>query len=82
MIGIDYFFITAGGVRTSAELMEETEHGPDGQTPAWDEYVEQARGRGDVVKCLVIRDFHSQGIFARMSSPTKASASRTPWPTL
>ena len=56
-IGVDYFFITRGGVRRRDEL--EYQEGPAGE-----EALENDRKSGDVVKCIVIRDWESKAIFA------------------
>ena len=77
VIGIDYFFITSQGVRTTEEVMEELAHAqpansgpPIGatQTPAGkrNELMARARSRGDAVKCLLIRDHLSKSVFAHV----------------
>ena len=48
LVGIDYFFITAGGVKKRDEL--EYDNNPEGQKE-----LEAARVKGEVVKCLVVR---------------------------
>ena len=52
-IGIDYFYITKGGVKLRDEL-EMTR----------DEEIEKARTDGEIVKCVIIRCFESKAIFA------------------
>ena len=53
-IGIDYFFITAAGVKKRDELKECPE----------DKDVEEGRAKGELIKCVLIRDFESKIIFA------------------
>ena len=53
-IGIDYFFITASGVKKREEL---TEYPRDSD-------IEEGRAKGEIVKCVLIRDFESKVIFA------------------
>jgi hypothetical protein len=56
-IGVDYFFITRGGVRKRDEL--EYPDGPEGNAA-----IENDRKSGDIVKCIVIRDWESKVTFA------------------
>ena len=56
-IGVDYFYITRGGVRRRDEL----EHAKD---PVGDAAVEQDRHTGDIIKCIVIRDWESKNVYA------------------
>ena len=69
IIGLDYFFITASGVKTAQELSEELEADPD-TTPranATEETnVERARTRGDAIKCLMVRCSATKCIFAHI----------------
>ncbi len=53
-IGADYFFITTGGVKRREELTEYPE----------DKDVEEGRKKGELIKCILIRDFESKIIFA------------------
>ena len=53
-IGVDYFFITTGGVKKRDELTEYPE----------DKDVEEGRTNGELIKCVVIRDFESKVISA------------------
>ena len=53
-IGVDYFFITTGGVKKRDELTEYPE----------DKDVEEGRTKGELIKCVVIRDFESKVISA------------------
>ena len=48
VVGIDYFFITAGGVKKRDEL--EYSNNPEGHKE-----LEAARAKGEVVKCMVVR---------------------------
>ena len=50
VVGIDYFFITKGGVKKRDELEEEYPSDHDGNKALF-----AARERGDVVKCIVLR---------------------------
>ena len=57
IVGLDYFFITSGGVMKRDEL----EYGLD---TAGEEQLSAARAQGNIVKCIVIRCFDSKNIFA------------------
>lgn len=59
VIGIDYFFITAGGVKKRSEL--EIKEDVEGSAA-----LEAARTSGDIVKCIVIRCAKSKAIFAHV----------------
>ena len=59
IIGMDYFFLTKGGVRTREEL-------GFAKTEAVDSELEAARTSGDLVKCLVVRCFLSKALFAHV----------------
>ncbi len=59
IVGIDYFFLTKGGVKRREEL-----DFPAGQ--AGDAALEEARAKGDVVKCLLLRCFLTKTIFAHV----------------
>ncbi len=48
IIGLDYFFITAGGVKKREELNFE-------QNTEGEKELEDARAKGEIVKCLMIR---------------------------
>jgi hypothetical protein len=56
-IGIDYFYITQGGIRKRNEL----EHAQD---PVGEATLEDERQKGIIVKCIVIRDWESKNIYA------------------
>ena len=59
MIGVDYFFITRGGVKRRSEL----EQAPDEDGDA---ALETARKPGEIVKCLLIRCSTSKCVFAQV----------------
>ena len=59
IIGVDYFFLTKGGVHTRKEL--EFSLTPGGETE-----LEAARSRDDLVKCLLVRCFHHKAVFAHL----------------
>ena len=59
IIGVDYFFITRGGVKRRSEL----EH-PD--TDSGNAAVEISREAGEIIKCIVIRCSKSRTIFAHV----------------
>ena len=68
VIGIDYFFITSQGVRTTEELMQELAQAQPADSPTAEltELTTRARNRGDAVKCLLIRDHLSKSVFAHV----------------
>ena len=77
VIGVDYFFITTKGVKTRGELVEELdEDDPIVAGHAEDEKIEMARQRGEIVTLNGLAIVTLNGWY-----PTKASMSRTPWPT-
>ena len=57
IVGIDYFFITRGGVKKRNELDQAQDRGGDAE-------VEAARNAGEIIKCILIRCFNSKFIFA------------------
>ena len=57
VVGIDYFFITSGGVVKRDEL----EYALDA---AGEEQLFAARAQGSIVKCIVARCFNSKNVFA------------------
>ena len=57
-IGVDYFFITRGGVRKHDELTLD-----GGPGPPSDELTEQARKDGEIIKCVIVRDWETKSIF-------------------
>ena len=56
-IGVDYFYITRGGVHRRDELEQ-------ARDPAGDSAVEDERRNGTIVKCIVIRDWESKNVYA------------------
>ena len=59
IIGLDYFFLTKGGVKTRKELdFSIDEEG--------DKRLEAARTSGDVVKCLLVRCSLTKAVFAHV----------------
>ena len=60
IIGIDYFFITRGEVKLRVEL----EHFP--QDAAGEKALNEARGRGEVIKCLALRGAKTKAILAHV----------------
>jgi len=59
IIGVDYFFLTKGGVHTRKEL-------EFSMTPEGEEELEAARSRGDLVKYLLVRCFQQKAVFAHL----------------
>ena len=59
IIGIDYFFITKGGVK----VREELEHSMDADG---EKALNEARARGDIVKCLLVRCTGTKALFAHV----------------
>ena len=59
VIGVDYFFITAGGMKRRPEMVElgfsEDEEG--------DVKLSTARGKGEVVKCVITTCSKTKAIF-------------------
>ncbi len=55
IVGLDYFFITKGGVKERKELDFTS-----------DDAVNQARAKGDIVKCLVVRCSKSKAVFGHV----------------
>ena len=60
IIGLDYFFITVGGVEKRSDLKEFSEDAEG------NEALEQARQSGKIVKCLLMRDSKSKALFAHV----------------
>jgi hypothetical protein len=59
IIGIDYFFITSAGVKKREELeMPENEEG--------NKALNEARARGELVKCLIIRCSATKAVMAHV----------------
>ena len=57
VIGVDYFFITSGGMKTRSEL--DYLRGPEGEAQ-----LEQDRRQGKVMKCIVLKCRQSKAVFA------------------
>ena len=59
VVGLDYFFVTAEGLKRRDELAcELSEEG--------EEKIAEARKRGDITKCLLVRCFNSKNMFAHV----------------
>ncbi len=59
IVGLDYFFITKGGLKKREELkMARDAEG--------EKAIEEARSRGELVKCLVVRCTKSKAIFGHV----------------
>ncbi len=59
IIGMDYFFITEKGVKKRDELEQ-------AQDEAGNKELDEARARGDIVKCLVVRCFLTKTLMAHV----------------
>ncbi len=60
VIGMDYFFMTSKGLMTRDELPEYP------QTAEGDAAILTARTKGEIVKCLIVRDRHTKCAFAHV----------------
>ncbi len=65
IVGLDYFYITSGGVKMRYEL----DYSRD---DAGDKATEEARGRGEIIKCIAVRCTQSKAVFAHVV-PCKGS---------
>ena len=72
IVGMDYFYIAKKGVRRRDELAKEMAHrageGPspvEGADPGEDA-ISQARTKGEVLKCLLVRCLQSKNVFAHV----------------
>ena len=54
IVGLDYFFLTEGGVKLRKELEMS------------DEEIAEARGKGELVKCLIVRCMKTKAVFAHV----------------
>ncbi len=54
VVGVDYFFITSGGLKSRAEL------------ELSDEEIQQQRREGKMVKCLIVRCFETRSVFVHV----------------
>ena len=59
IVGVDYFFLTKGGVHTRSEL--EFSMSPEGEAE-----LEAARSRGDLVTYLIVRCFQQKAVFSHL----------------
>ncbi len=64
-VGIDYWFITSGGLKTRREMVDEYPRTDEGNNA-----LEAARAQPKLMKCLVIRCHESKAVFAH-SVPVK-----------
>ncbi len=60
VIGMDYFFMIAKGLLTRSELSDYP------QTADGDSALMTARTKGELVKCLILRDSHTKCVFAHV----------------
>ena len=65
IIGMDYFFLTRGGPKTGKELLEELDGGTYGSAEGI-EKIRTARGKGEIVKCILIRCSTSKIVMAHV----------------
>ena len=72
VVGLDYFYISAGGVQCRRELAQEEI--ADGEAA-----IQKERLEGSLVKCLLMRCFSSKAFFAHCI-PYKARAKINTWP--
>ena len=72
IIGVDYFFITSKGVQNPTELADDLrateQQGDDADaTPrGTDARVEDARRKGEIVKCIMVRCSLTKALFAHV----------------
>ena len=59
VVGVDYFFITTGGMKKRSELEQEL-------TPQGEAQIDEARRKGELVKCLIVRCFRTKLILAHV----------------
>ena len=59
IVGMDYFYVTKEGVRRREELSKEL-------SGEGDEAIAQARDKGEVLKCLLVRCLQSKNVFAHV----------------
>ena len=59
VVGVDYFYMTSSGIQTRAETgFADTEEG--------EKQLNEARDKGDVVKCLVVRCYATKVVFGHV----------------
>ena len=61
IVGLDYFYITKGGVMKREELEQEIPRNPEGESD-----LNALRLRGDIVKCIIMRCLQTRIIFAHV----------------
>ncbi len=61
IVGVDYFFLTKGGVHTRKELELAFSLTPEGETE-----LEAASTRGELVKYLLVRCFQQKAVFSHL----------------
>ena len=66
IVGLDYFFITQGGVKRRDEL-EFTRDAPGNMA------LDEARQKGEIAKCILLRCFKTKVVLAHVV-PTRARA--------
>ena len=71
IVGVDYFFITGDGWKKRKEL-------PFEMTPEGEAELLDARRKGEVIKCIVIRCFNSNAIFAHVVRSKERTKRTTP----
>ena len=59
VVGVDYFFITKGGMKKRDELEQEL-------TPEGESQIDEARSKGELIKCLLVRCFRTKLILAHV----------------
>ena len=59
VVGVDYFFITKGGMKKRDELEQE-------RTPEGEAQIEEARRKGEMIKCLIVRCFRTKFIISHV----------------
>ena len=59
VVGVDYFFITKGGTKKRDELEQE-------RTPEGEAQIEEARRKGEMIKCLIVRCFRTKFIVSHV----------------
>ena len=74
LVGLDYFYITEHGLQARSELTF-------GENDEGNALLTEARKKGDVVKCLVIRCFSRRKMSSRMSYPARETTKTSSWPT-
>ena len=60
-VGIDYFFITKTGLRKRQEITDDYPEDAEG-----DAKLQEARAKGEIVKCVMVRDSETKAMFAHV----------------